>query len=329
MKIYYLLLALIFFLGISCRDKAKEEVKVNETIEKPVVVQESGKHLMETQCYLCHSPSAPHDGVRIGPPMIAIKAHYQQAYDDREAFINAIVDFVNRPSEEKSQLKGAVRRFGLMPYQHYDSAKVRAIAAYLYDYEIEEPDWFEAHWQERQGTPYNNTGKQSVGEQKKTVADIGLSYALGTKKVLGSNLMGTIQKEGVEAALAFCNEKAYPLTDSMATKYNAHIKRVSDKPRNPSNKANGIELKHIAAFKKQVAANAKINPVVAQEKDSVAFYYPIVTNDMCLKCHGDLKADIGPKVAALLSELYPEDQATGYDVNEVRGIWSIKFPVKE
>ncbi|WP_157518025.1 hypothetical protein [Flagellimonas lutaonensis] len=39
-----------------------------------------------------------------------------------------------------------------------------------------------------------------------------------------------------------------------------------------------------------------------------------------------MEAIIEPKVASLLSELYLEDQATGYDVNEVRGIWSIKFP---
>ncbi|MCF7568485.1 hypothetical protein L3X37_08925 [Sabulilitoribacter arenilitoris] len=30
---------------------------------------------METNCYLCHSPSVNH-GNRIAPPMIAIKKHY-------------------------------------------------------------------------------------------------------------------------------------------------------------------------------------------------------------------------------------------------------------
>lgn len=326
MRTIFPFLALTFLLsGVSCKNKEKKELEVIKVAEKSSMAQENGKDLMQTHCYLCHSPSAPLDEGRIGPPMIAIKAHYQKAYGDREAFINGIVEFVERPDQKHAKLKGAVRRFGLMPYQQYDSVEVRTIAAYLYDFEIEEPDWFKAHWQERQDTPYDNKGKRYVDERRQTIADVGLSYALGTKKVLGSNLMGTIQKEGVKAALAFCNAKAYSLTDSMAIKYQAHIKRVSDRARNPDNKANSQELKHINTFKKVVANGDKITPILEQKEDSVAFYYPIVTNNMCLKCHGSPTSDIEPQITSFLSELYPEDQATGYRINEVRGIWSIKF----
>ncbi|MBX2926438.1 MAG: hypothetical protein KF852_01265 [Saprospiraceae bacterium] len=37
-----------------------------------------GKKLMETNCYLCHSPAAPEQEGRIGPPMVAIKAYYME-----------------------------------------------------------------------------------------------------------------------------------------------------------------------------------------------------------------------------------------------------------
>ena len=82
----------------------------------------------------------------------------------------------------------------------------------------------------------------SCTEKEKTYADIGLEYALGTKKVLGKNLMESIQKKGTLEALVFCNHRAIPLTDSMSTKFNASIKRVSDNNRNPNNKANKEEL---------------------------------------------------------------------------------------
>jgi hypothetical protein len=56
----------------------------------------------------------------------------------------------------------------------------------------------------------------------------------------------------------------------------------------------------------------------------VHFYYPIVTNSMCLSCHGTEK-DIAPEVAKRIIKFYPMDKATGYAENQVRGIWSITF----
>lgn len=152
----------------------------------------------------------------------------------------------------------------------------------------------------------------------------GLQYAMSTKAVLGKNLIGQLQKNGAVAALSFCNERAYPLTDSMSLNKNAHIKRVSDKYRNPKNKANTLELKHIQTFKNQLKNNKKTTPIVEEKDDKIHFYAPIITNQMCLKCHGSPE----PNVLKKISELYPNDKAVGYDVNQVRGIWSIVFDKK-
>ena len=137
--------------------------------------------------------------------------------------------------------------------------------------------------------------------------------------------MGAIQKKGTLAALDFCNIKAMPLTDSMATKHKATIKRVSDKNRNPNNKANAEELKYIAQFKTDLAAKKEIKPVVIEKENKVQFYYPIETNTMCLQCHGK---QIKPEVSKQIMKLYPKDLAIGYNENEVRGIWSITFEKK-
>lgn len=45
-------------------------------------------------------------------------------------------------------------------------------------------------------------------------AERGVKYAMNTQAVLGKNLMQAIQETGTSGALSFCNEKAYPLTDS-------------------------------------------------------------------------------------------------------------------
>ncbi len=169
--------------------------------------------------------------------------------------------------------------------------------------------------------------KEMVSKINPSNAQIGLDMVFTTKAQLGKTLMETIAKKGTNEALKYCNIKAIPLTDSMATVHLSRIKRVSDKTRNPNNKANETELKNIEAFKKMLSNGKDISPILETKNDSVYFYYPIVTNGMCLKCHGNPDT-IEKDVLASLKELYPYDTALGYSENEVRGIWSIQFKSK-
>lgn len=321
------------FLVISCNQKTKtasENTASNNNMEMVNNYNPSeAQALMEKHCYLCHSPTVGENEGRIAPPMVAIKARYidKEGYD-RDEFIKALYSFVENPTEDKALMYGAVRKFGVMPKQAFPDSVAMKIAAFMYDYKIEEPEWFKAHWQGHGNDNWEQTGQDFKAEEKeKSYADIGLEYALGTKKVLGKNLMGTIQKKGTEEALAFCNHEAIPLTDSMSVYYKAKIKRVSDKNRNPNNKANAEELEYISQFKSLVAENKEIKPITKEKDNTVHFYYPIVTNTMCLQCHGK-QENIKPEVQKKITELYPNDLATGYGENEVRGIWSITFDKK-
>lgn len=311
----------------SCNKKNENYKPVTEKDKLEVSDNLEGKKLMETHCYLCHSPSAPEGEGRIAPPMVAIKARYidKEGYN-KEEFIAAVKSFVENPTEDKALMYGAVRKHGLMPKQAFPDGSVEKIANFMFDYQIEEPEWFKSHWQGNGNENWSQSGQKVAENNKpKTIDEIGLEYALSTKKVLGKNLMGAIQKKGTLAALEFCNIKAMPLTDSMATKHNATIKRVSDKNRNPNNQANAEELKYIAQFKTELAAKKEIKPVVLEKGNKVQFYYPIETNTMCLQCHGK---QIKPDVQKQILKLYPKDLAVGYNESEVRGIWSITFDKK-
>lgn len=173
------------------------------------------------------------------------------------------------------------------------------------------------------------TAQQKQNEEDiKKYSEIGFNYAITTKQTLGKNLTGAIMEGGTEHALHFCNIQAMPLTDSMSRMHNATIKRVSDKPRNPDNAANVKELEQIEHYKALVAegkTGKDIQPNVEIEGDKVHFYYPVLTNEMCLQCHGVKNEVVKPETLALLADLYPNDKATGYGDNEVRGIWSIIF----
>lgn len=332
------LLPLLFvFIFVGCQKSEKPSYAVKSVNSE----QHQGKKLMETKCYVCHNPSTSHED-RIAPPMIAVKKHYISSNTTKEAFIASMQHWIKNPTAESSKMPGAVKRFGVMPKQYFSEEDIKQISEYMFDNEIDEPEWFQKHYNEqkgngkgqgnRNGQGYRNgQGKGNMRMQSSnninelSYSEKGVQYALSTKAVLGKNLQGKIQKEGTLAALKFCNTKAYFLTDSMAIVHNATIKRVSDKPRNPKNKANKDELKYIQIFKSNINQQKESEAIVVESGQIITVYYPITTNGMCLQCHGTPKKEVAESTLVSIKDLYPSDLALGYDINQVRGIWNVSF----
>lgn len=102
-------------------------------------------------CYVCHNPRVKsHDDI-IAPPLVAVKYRYKSQYSEKEAFVDAITSFIMNPTAETALMRGPVRRFGPMPQMPMDEGMVKKIVAYIYDNEIEEPEWFSEHFKEQHG----------------------------------------------------------------------------------------------------------------------------------------------------------------------------------
>lgn len=317
MKFIFYPFAVALFLLSSCGEENPyapiqgEDTEI--TWDKETIAE--AKQLMENKCYVCHSPKVKEE-LLIAPPMIAIKEAYMTS--DEEEFIASMRKWLLHPSEEISKMPEAIEKFGMMPSQQYSENTIVLISKYLFREEIVTPDW----WQGNNITS-ENTEDDVVKLNQLTPLEKGAYYAAQTKQLLGQNLMGKIQKEGVENALIFCNENAIPLTTSKEKEFNVSIRRVSDKPRNQENKANAEEVKLIAFYQSEIRAGREPKGQIVRSSDGVSiFHAPIVTNDMCLKCHGP-QGDIDKNVFDKINALYPNDQATGYEINQVRGIWRI------
>lgn len=138
----------IALLFVQCTQPNSGEIA--KEIPLPSVTKNQGEKYMRQVCYACHNPSTSMDN-RAAPPMIAISRRYKmQGYNEQE-FVNAIIDYVQHPSEEKSIMPGAVQRFGVMPNMYLEDSMLREIALYLYHNEPEKPDWFEAHFEQEHG----------------------------------------------------------------------------------------------------------------------------------------------------------------------------------
>lgn len=158
--------------------------------------------------------------------------------------------------------------------------------------------------------------------------ELGQSFAMKTKATLGKNLMAAISSKGPEYAVTFCSTKAIPLTDSVALSLNVKINRVSDQNRNPQNKANASELTYIQNTKLVIAEGKSPKPQLIETDNKQIAYYPIITDNMCMLCHGKVDTDIASGTLAKIKELYPKDLATGYKINELRGIWVVEMDKK-
>lgn len=305
MKNLIVLLSLLFFV-VSCKDK-KEIYAEPEMVAGAASQEHPGKALMEQYCYACHSPAS---GTRLAPPMRMVQMHYLDEGIKREDFVAAIISFVNEPSVENSKMPGAVRNFGLMPYQEFPDLALKQIADYLYEAELPEMR--------------GHGGKMGGNTRENSLARTGMEIAQATQQQLGKNLIKSLEEGGPLHALDFCNVEAIPLTVQLEEENNAVIKRVSDKNRNPDNAANNEEKYYIKHFKQNLKEGQEPVPVVIPKDGKNKFYYPILTNKMCLQCHGKPE-EMNPEVLQKIKELYPGDMALDYSENEVRGIWSIEL----
>ncbi|NPD48164.1 MULTISPECIES: DUF3365 domain-containing protein [unclassified Lentimicrobium] len=156
----------------------------------------------------------------------------------------------------------------------------------------------------------------------------GLNFAMQTQKVLAKNLINEINIKGTVGAVTFCSAKAYPLTDSMAIALDVQLKRVSDQARNPNNKANPQEAAYIAKSKEFLKKGEMVKPKMTEINGRMVGYYPIITNQLCLQCHGSQGAELKPETLLQIAGLYPNDKAINYNINELRGIWVVEMNKK-
>ncbi|GCD77210.1 hypothetical protein JCM31826_06920 [Thermaurantimonas aggregans] len=147
--------------------------------------------------------------------------------------------------------------------------------------------------------------------------------------VAQSALLAELQKglEGGDPAKAvtYCNERAYPVTDSLSKHFGVMIRRVALKYRNPANKPDSIEtavLQHMA----ELSAKGQIPP--AQTIDLfdgyIRHFEPIIMKPLCLNCHGVReRGDIAPATMDEIRKRYPDDRAYDFNLNELRGAWVV------
>lgn len=166
-----------------------------------------------------------------------------------------------------------------------------------------------APWERVEIESLSQTQQKHLGSAKAAKKALGQ----GLMKELSAALKGGDFAKGVEA----CKGAAPKVADQVSSEHGVDVGRTSFKVRNPDNTPRDWAEPFV---------EGKVNEeiVLVNDGGGMAYMSPIGTKEVCLNCHGSA-SDIPSEVAQILSEEYPEDQATGFDVGDLRGWFWVEY----
>lgn len=140
----------------------------------------------------------------------------------------------------------------------------------------------------------------------------GAEAILPFKKQLKQALLSGLEKGPTEAIQA-CRFEAPKIANSVSHS-KLKIGRTSHKLRNPDNAPRDWMVPLLNRY----LGGAKDPIAVRIDRETVGYVEPIVTEALCLTCHG---ASLAPAIQEEVAKYYPSDAATGFEVGELRGLF--------
>lgn len=150
----------------------------------------------------------------------------------------------------------------------------------------------------------------------------GAELLVPLKKDLKQALMAGME-EGPVHAIGACKDQAPEITNALAVE-GIQIGRTSHRLRNPDNTA--PEWADIALKSYLNDETDRAPRVVSLANNREGYIEPITIKPLCLACHG---SNLAPDVAEQIQAMYPEDEATGFELDDLRGVYWVEYPAAE
>jgi hypothetical protein len=138
------------------------------------------------------------------------------------------------------------------------------------------------------------------------------------KTALKQALMAGMQKGPVNA-ISVCKDRAPEIADSLSVD-GSQIGRTSHRLRNPANSAPAWVDPVLKAYLNEGSDREPRHLNLPDDRQG--YVEPIVLQPLCLACHGE---SLAPDVVAQIEEAYPEDEATGFEVGDLRGVYWVEY----
>ncbi len=147
---------------------------------------------------------------------------------------------------------------------------------------------------------------------------------------LKAELLAAVEAGGPVQAISVCNERAPEIAMVMSEESGWELARSSHRLRNPANQPDDFTAAVIAEFLEREAAGetpdtlAKAAIVEEDGERMFRMVKAIGTAPLCLNCHG---ATLAAPVEAALADIYPDDEARGFEAGQMRGVFTLIKPL--
>lgn len=148
---------------------------------------------------------------------------------------------------------------------------------------------------------------------------------------LKQTLMGAVEAGGPVEAIAVCQIAAPAIAKDEAQKTGWSVGRTALRLRNPQNAPDAWERAVLLNFQDRLEQGADIKTLehyetTTQDGQKIFRYMKAIPMQApCLACHG---STVSAAVSSKIAELYPDDQATGFSVGELRGAFTVVQPLE-
>jgi len=166
---------------------------------------------------------------------------------------------------------------------------------------------------------YSDEAEVATAAQESAWLAEGAAIVAPYKLELKAALMASLA-DGPAEAIDVCRLQAPRISQDLAVN-GIQIGRTSHRLRNPDNAPRDWVRPLLADY-----AQGNGEPqaqVTLLPGDRIGYVEPITVMAPCLLCHG---SEIPSKAAQRITELYPEDEATGFAADDFRGLFWVEFP---
>lgn len=154
------------------------------------------------------------------------------------------------------------------------------------------------------------------------------SAVMTFQKALKQELMSAMQSGGLKKAVEVCHSRAPEIASEISKQTGWEIGRTSLKTRNEKNVPSDAERAVLEQFENCKANGGALATLEWWQEDAEAIAYmkAIPMTGMCASCHG---SNVSPSLKQHISQFYPHDMATGFEVGDIRGAFTLKKYLEE
>jgi len=170
-------------------------------------------------------------------------------------------------------------------------------------------------------------------EETAARADAAKQAVMAFAKELSGALKAELDKDGPASAIGVCSDIAPAIANRISLEKGWKVTRIGTRVRNPMiGTPDAWEYQVLDEFQARAALGESYKHMSYSEVVTepggryFRFMKAIPVQGVCLACHGEAE-EISEPVRAALSVHYPHDQAVDYQVDDLRGAFSIKQPL--